>query len=160
MHTPKQRYKESDQRDPSNPFLRAIADRYGRLPKPERSEKLSKKKIEQHAAGRVQQNICEMIAIGIGVPETVIEKIGDGLDRAVVRRKRFLEEVVTETLQNQERTLDEWILPRQVMVVPNALTGQAASSHEKANDKQRRTTEPLRPKIPGENFATKAPTVK
>jgi hypothetical protein len=112
MGTPKKCDEERRQRDSSNPFLRAIANRYGRLAKPERSEKLSEEKIEQHAAACMQQDIREMKPVGVCVPETVIEKIGDRLDGAVVRRKRLLKEVMAESFQNQERTLDEWILSR------------------------------------------------
>jgi hypothetical protein len=78
----------------------------------------------------MQQEVREMKPVGVGVPETVIEKIRYGLDRAVMGRKGLQKEVMAEAFQNQERALDEWILPRQVLVVPDALAVQARGPDE------------------------------
>jgi hypothetical protein len=82
----------------------------------------------------MQQEIREMKAVGVGIPKTVVEKIGERLDGAIVRRKGLRKEVMPEALQNQERALDEWILQRQILVVPNALAVQAPRPNQQAGD--------------------------
>jgi hypothetical protein len=104
----------------------------------------------------MQQSVREMKAVGIGVPDAVIEKIGNVLNWAVVRRKGLQKQVMPEAFQNQERTLNERILRRQILVIPNALAIEAVSPSENTDHQQDRGPQPIRSEIDTEDAAKRA----
>ena len=55
-----------------------------------------------------------MVAGGVGVPNPVIENVGDGLDWTIVPAKRSGKEIVAERFRDQKRALDERIVAREV----------------------------------------------
>src|SRR6267142_6678720 len=82
------------------------------------------------------KNIREMESVGVGIPDEVIENVGDVLDRTVMGREGIEKEIMSEALQNEERTFDERIVVRQVLVVPNelALEGREVDGESKQHE--------------------------
>ena len=88
------------------------------------------------------ENVREMEPVRIGVPNQVIKNVGDVLDRPVMRRKRIEKEIMAETLQDQERAFDEWIVMRQILVVPDELPlerGEMDRESQERENRQQRT---------------------
>jgi hypothetical protein len=48
----------------------------------------------------VQQNVSEVKAVGVGVPNKVIEEIGDILNWPVMARKRLQKKIMPEAFQD------------------------------------------------------------
>jgi hypothetical protein len=69
----------------------------------------------------VQQRIGEVEAKFVGVPKEIIKDEGDILNRSVVGRERIQKQVVAERFQDKERALNERIVARKILVVPNSL---------------------------------------
>src|SRR6266404_3781749 len=85
-------------------------------------QQLLEQQIEQNATAHMPENVREMEAVRIGVPNQVIENVGNVLDRSIMRRKRVEKEVVSKTLQDQDWTFDERIVAGQVLIVPDKLS--------------------------------------
>ena len=79
-----------------------------------------------------------MKPVRVGIPNQVVDDIGNVLDGAVVRGKGIDKEVMPKILQNQKRAFDEGVVVRQILIVPNELTLQRREvdreSQEREND--------------------------
>jgi hypothetical protein len=78
-----------------------------------------------------------MKAVRVGIPNQVVDDVGNVLDGTVVRGKGIDKQVVAKILQNQERTFDKGVIVRQVLIVPNELTlerGEVDSEPEQRQD--------------------------
>jgi hypothetical protein len=69
----------------------------------------------------VQQRIGEVESKFVGVPKEIIKDERDILNRSVVGRERIQKQVVAERFQNKERTFNERVVAREILVVPNSL---------------------------------------
>jgi hypothetical protein len=70
------------------------------------------------------EHVREVIAGPIGIPDQVIDGVGDVLDWSVMRGKRVEKEVMTKRLEDQERALDERIITNEELIIPDQLTLQ------------------------------------
>ena len=64
-----------------------------------------------------------------------------------MRRKRIQKKMVPKGLQNQERTLDERIVSRQILIVPHERPLQRRRAHGEPNERKYRATYPIAPEI-------------
>jgi hypothetical protein len=69
----------------------------------------------------VQQRIGEVESKFVGVPKEIIKDERDILNGSVVGRERIQKQVVAERFQNKERTFNERVVAREILVVPNSL---------------------------------------
>ena len=84
-------------------------------------QQLGEQQVEQDPAADMPENIREMEAVGIGVPNQVIENVGDVLDRPIMGGEGIEKEIMPERLQDEDRAFDEGIVVGEVLVVPNEL---------------------------------------
>ena len=73
----------------------------------------------------MQECVGEMEAELVRIPKEVIKNVRDILDRSVMRRERIQKQIMSERFGNKDRTLNEWIVVREILVVPDALTLQS-----------------------------------
>src|SRR4030081_3759899 len=83
-----------------------------------------------------------MEPVRIGVPNQVIENVGDVLDWPVMGRKGIEKEIVPKTLQDKERALDERIVARQVQVVPDQLSLERREMHREPKQRENDAARP------------------
>src|SRR5258708_7390656 len=83
-----------------------------------------------------------MEPVRISIPNQVIENVGDVLDRPIMRRKGIEKEIVPETLQDKERALDERIVARQVLIVPDELPLEGREMHRKPKQRENNAAHP------------------
>ena len=91
----------------------------------------------------MQQNVGEMKTGGVGVPKVIIGHEGEVLDRPIMRRVGIEKEVVPERFEREQRTFDEWVVVREVIVVPYRLSLQSGQMHEKADSREEEISRPL-----------------
>ena len=63
-------------------------------------ENLPEKEVEKNSARDMPKDVRQMITVGVGVPEKVIEHVGDVLDRAIMGREGLEQEVMSKRLQD------------------------------------------------------------
>ena len=136
VHHPHYRHAKSNCGQPRNAPLQPRTRKNRSPVKDERAEELAQQKIKRHATAGMQEHVRDMKAPRVRVPKKVIEHVGDGLDRAVMGRKGIEEQIVPKSFQDQQRAFDEWIIARQINVVPNALALQSWSVDHERRDKK------------------------
>ena len=102
----------------------------------ERAEELLKQKIEQDSAGHMPQDTREMESVAFGVPNQVIENIGEILDWPVVPSVRIGKEIMAERFQDQERALDQRIVASQIDIVPDEIALERGNMHASAKENE------------------------
>ncbi len=90
----------------------------------------------------MEQNIRQVKAKSIVIPQPVIKHVGDILDWPVMDRERIKEEVMSETLENKKGTLDEGIVTREIIVVPDKLPRKGGCVNDYANRRKKEQPEP------------------
>ena len=70
-----------------------------------------------------------MVSVGLGVPNQVIENVGDVLQGPIVPGVGIGKEIMAERFQNQERALDQRIVPGQIEIVPDELPLERGDVH-------------------------------
>jgi hypothetical protein len=98
--------------------------------------------VEQDPTADMPENIREMEAVGIGVPNQVIENVGDVLDRPVMRGEGIEKEIMPERLQDEDRAFDKGIVVRQVLVVPDELALERGEMDRESKKREERATHP------------------
>src|SRR5438552_9726721 len=62
-------------------------------------------------------------------------------------RERVQKQIVPKSLQDQERTLNERIVVRQILIVPDALPLHGRRAHDNADNYEEKNTEPISAQI-------------
>src|SRR5216684_3193201 len=62
-------------------------------------------------------------------------------------RERVQKQIVSKGLQDQERALDERIVMRQILIVPDALSLQGRRAHDDADNYEEKNTQPFSAQI-------------
>ena len=60
-----------------------------------------------------------------------------------MRGEGIEEEMMAESFQREERTFNEWIVPGEILVVPDELTLKGGRSDDKADSGQEQTAKPI-----------------
>src|SRR6476659_4583763 len=68
------------------------------------------------------KNTREMKAVGVGVPKVIVDHVGQVLDRPVMHRQGLQQQMMTKSLEHQDGTFDERILPGEKRVVPDQVS--------------------------------------
>ena len=58
-------------------------------------------------------------------------------------RERIEKQTVAKCFQDQDRTFDEWIVPREISVVPNPLAGQSRGVDEDCHSSEKEGAKPV-----------------
>src|SRR6266513_5446603 len=85
---------------------------------PERNQESAQQEVQQHSAGDVEQHIGQVKAVKLCIAKEIVPDEGDVLDRPVMGGKGIWEKVMAEGLQDEQWTLDEWVVSDQVEVIP------------------------------------------
>src|SRR5437667_8674789 len=85
-----------------------------------------------------------MKAVGVSVPKKIIGDIRDILNRSVMGRERVQKQIVPKRFQYQQRALNEGIVARQKIIVPDTLTLQRRHMNENCCSGDRKAMEPDR----------------
>ena len=80
-------------------------------------------KIERDCAAGVEEQIGEMKAEGIRIPEKVINDEGKVLHRPIMPRERIGKEMMPKDFERKKGTLDERTVAREKRIVPDELPG-------------------------------------
>ena len=83
----------------------------------------------------------------VRVPKKVIGEVGDVLDRPVMRGKGIEKQVMAQRFQDQERALDEGIVEREILIIPDALSLQGRRSHDDADNYEEKNAQPFSTQI-------------
>ena len=62
-------------------------------------------------------------------------------------RERIQKQIVSKGLEDQERTLNERVIMRQILIVPDALPLQGRRAHDDADNYKEKNTEPFSAQI-------------
>ncbi len=100
-------------------------------------------KVEQNAAAGVQEHVREMKSELVRIPKEIVEDEGNVLNRAIMGRERIQEQIVTEGFRDQEWALDEWIVARQILIVPNPRSLQGGQVHQNRNKPKDEAAKPV-----------------
>jgi hypothetical protein len=92
------------------------------------------------------EKIGEVIPKGVRIPQKIIERIGDVLDRSIVRESWRKE--MPEGFQNKERTFDKRVVADEELVVPNQLSLERRKADCNPKDRKQQTTDPILLEIP------------
>jgi hypothetical protein len=93
-----------------------------------------------------------MITGGIGIPDQIIDDVGDSLDRPVMAPERVRKEKMPKCFRDEHRTLDEWIVAREVEIVPEQLPVESRSSGTDPEQDKQETAQPLPLAIPSHHL--------
>ena len=80
----------------------------------ERGEQLFQQQIEKQTARDVQEEIGQMKAVQVAVPEEIIGDKGEILGRPIMRSVGIEKEIMTERFENEERTFDERVVSDEI----------------------------------------------
>src|SRR3982074_1444053 len=83
----------------------------------------------------------------VRIPKKVISEVGDVLDRPVMRGKGIEKQVVAQRFQDQEWALDERIIEREILIIPDALSLQGRRSHDDADNYEEKNAQPFSAQI-------------
>ena len=83
-----------------------------------------------------------MVSVGFGVPNQVIERVGDILDGPIVAGVGIGKEIMAERFQDQKRALDQRIVPGQINVVPDQLPLERGNVNTGAKENEQKTPQP------------------
>src|SRR5881394_909663 len=83
----------------------------------------------------------------VRIPKKIVENEGDILDRPIMGGERIQKQIMPKSLQDQERTLDQRVVVRQVLVVPDTLALQCRRSDKNAQERQYQAAKPMRAEI-------------
>ena len=73
------------------------------------------------------EDVGKVIAIGLSVPNQIVEDVREILHRTVMTSKRIEVEIVPEYLERKNRASKKWVITHQVAIVPDQIaleTGQ------------------------------------
>ena len=83
-----------------------------------------------------------MKTVRVGIPNQVVDDVGNVLDWAVVRGKGIDKQVMAKILQNQKRTFDEGVVMRQILIVPDQLALKRWEMDREPKQREKDTTHP------------------
>src|SRR2546423_12436379 len=86
-----------------------------------------------------------MKPVGVVIPNQIVDDVRNVLDWPVVGRKGIDKEVMAKIFQNQKWALDEGIVVRQILIVPNELPLQRGEVHREAHEREDDTANPGAP---------------
>lgn len=90
----------------------------------------------------MKKHISQVKAKFIRVPEIVVEHERDVLHWSIMRRVRVQKQVMPKSLRNQIGAFDEWIILREILIIPDALSLQGRRVHKNANQREQEATKP------------------
>jgi hypothetical protein len=91
----------------------------------------------------VQQRIGEVESKFVGVPKEIIKDERDILNRSIMGGERIQKQVMAERFENKEWTLNERIVAREIMVVPNPLALQSRCVNENSGEPDNERAKPV-----------------
>ena len=83
-----------------------------------------------------------MKAIGVGVPEEVIEHVGHVLDWPVMHRERIQEQMMPKRFEDEDGAADERIVPGEKGVIPDQLARERREVNRQTKQSQGSVTDP------------------
>ena len=91
----------------------------------------------------MEQDVRQMEAVGIGVPEKIIQDEGGVLDRSIMPGEGVEKKMVAEGLEDQDRTFDERIIARQILIIPHQLPLEGGHSYNEADKREKKAPSPI-----------------
>src|SRR5438270_3199460 len=88
------------------------------------------------------ENIRQVKAISVGVPEEVIEHVGHVLDWPVMHRERIQEQMMPKRFEDEDGTADERIVPGEKGVVPDQLARERREVNSQKKQSQGSVAKP------------------
>ena len=85
----------------------------------------------------MQQQIGEMKAEGVGIPEKVIGHEREVLHRPIMPGERVREEMVPEDLEREQRAFDEGAVAREKFVVPQEFAREGGCSNHDGDEQEK-----------------------
>src|SRR4029077_12647502 len=87
-----------------------------------------------------------MVTERISVPDEVIKKIGDVLERPVMRRRAVEREIMTKSFAEKQRAFDQRIIANERSIIPDQLAGEGREVDCYSKDDQEKTPHPIGPR--------------
>src|SRR5206468_11213496 len=110
---------------------------------------------EQKAGNYVQEDVAQMITGRIRTPKKVIDHVGEVLDWPVMAGEGIEKEVVPEGFEDEQGTLNEWIVANEINIVPYGSALHRWQSDEETDRTEKKIARPLlgaqRDKAPNES---------
>ena len=101
--------------------------------------------VQEQPAANVQQDVSQVKIGRVGIPKIVIDHERKVLDRPIMGRVGIEEEIMPERLKDEDRTFNERIIPRKVVVVPDELSLERGEVDNKPDRREKEIARPLLP---------------